>query len=181
MTSAATRSPHPDTGLVAVMRHFVTGVTVLTSGQGEETEGVTVSTFTVVTGAPPLACVALRSGSRGLRALLDAQVFVANGLSAGQEALARHFARRTRPRGLTQLPPTAWLAGDDADGAEGLPRLSGAAAWLTCRTERTVALGDHELVVAHVVGAAHTDRPPLLSFADALHPGPMNHRAERES
>ncbi|MFH8489218.1 flavin reductase family protein [Streptomyces longisporoflavus] len=164
---AAGRAPG-DTAVVTAMRHFVAGVTVLTCGTGKAAEGVTVSTFSTVPGNPPMACVALRRGSRGLRALANCPVFVANGLAAAQEPLARHFARRGRPRGLAQLPPDAW-SGDPGDG---VPRLSGAVAWLECKPELIVPLSDHELVVAEVVSACHTGGTPLLTFAYDLHSGP---------
>ncbi|MEU6673226.1 flavin reductase family protein [Streptomyces sp. NPDC046925] len=165
-----------DTAVVTAMRHFVAGVTVLTCGVGDEAQGVTVSTFSTVPGDPPMACVALRTGSRGLRALANCPVFVANGLAAAQEPLARHFARRGRPRGLAQLPPDAWL-GDPCDG---VPRLSGAVAWLECRPELTVPLSDHELVVAEVVSAFHTGGTPLVTFAYDLRSGPSASGASTE-
>ncbi|WP_151483510.1 flavin reductase family protein [Streptomyces albicerus] len=166
--SPSTARTADDTAVVTAMRHFVTGVTVLTCGVGDEAEGVTVSTFSTVPGEPPMACVALRSGSRGLRAMANSRVFVANGLAAAQEPLARHFARRGRPRGLGQLPPEAWLGGL----ADNVPRLSGAVAWLECRPELTVPLSDHELVVARVVSAVHSGGTPLVNFAYDLHSGP---------
>ncbi|QDQ09662.1 flavin reductase family protein [Streptomyces spectabilis] len=171
----ATRRPAPyaaagaDADVVAAIRHFATGVTVLTCGVGEDAEGVTVSTFSTVPGHPPMACVALRSGSRALRAMAKSPTFVANGLAAEQEALARHFARRTRPSGLDQLPAKAWL---DDPAAEGVPRLSGAVAWLECRPERTVTVSDHELLIARVVSAVHRGGTPLVTFAGELHSGP---------
>lgn len=164
----ATAPAGTDAAVVTAMRHFVTGVTVLTCGVGDAAEGVTVSTFGTVPGNPPMACVALRGGSRGLRAMTNSRVFVANGLAAGQEALARHFARRSRPSGLAQLPPEAWLG----DPAGEVPRLRGAVAWLECRPERTVPFGDHELVVARVVSAVHSGGAPLVNFAGELYSGP---------
>ncbi|MEI5524963.1 flavin reductase family protein [Streptomyces brasiliscabiei] len=165
---AATAPAGTDAAVVTAMRHFVTGVTVLTCGAGDTAEGVTVSTFSTVPGSPPMACVALRGGSRGLRALASSRLFVANGLGAEQESLARHFARRDRPSGLDQLPAGAWL-GDPADE---VPRLSGAVAWLECRPERTIPFSDHELLVARVVSAVHSGHAPLVNFAGELRPGP---------
>ncbi|WP_173311536.1 flavin reductase [Streptomyces fulvorobeus] len=115
-----------------------------------------------------MVCVMLRAGSRGLRAVAGSGVFVANSLAAGQEPLARHFARRTRPSGLGQLPPEAWLG----VRADEVPRISGAVAWLECSPELTVPVGDHELVVARVVAAVHRGGAPLVNFADELHAGP---------
>ncbi|WP_413760379.1 flavin reductase family protein [Streptomyces sp. MMBL 11-3] len=155
------------TALDATMRHLVTGVTVLTCGTAAEAEGVTVSTLTTVPGDPPMVCVALRQGSRGLAALLAAGGFVANGLAADHEWLARHFARRRRPRGLAQLPAGAW----DAHPGEPGPRLRGAVCWLTCRLERTVAAGNHEFLFAGVLAGGSHATAPLVNFAGVLHAG----------
>ncbi|GAB2819344.1 flavin reductase family protein [Streptomyces daliensis] len=164
-----TTAPAPSDSARAAMRSFVTGVSVLTCGTAEEVEGVTVSTLSVIPGEPPMVCAALRGGSRGLYALLHAQTFVANGLAADQEPLARHFAQRRRPRGLGQLPPESWTA----RAPEEVPRLSGAVAWLECRPETAVPAGDHELIVARVLSAVHTSGAPLVNFAGVLHCGPL--------
>ncbi|WP_458246869.1 flavin reductase family protein [Streptomyces sp. MAI_2237] len=158
-----------DAETVGVMRHFATGVTVLTCGLGESAQGVTVSTFSTVPGKPPMACVALRSGSRALAAMAQSPTFVANGLAAEQEALARHFARRARPSGLDQLPAQAWL---DVR-TDQVPRLRGAIAWLECRPELTVPFSDHELLIARVVSAVHRGGTPLINFDGQLHCGPL--------
>ncbi|MEU5366083.1 flavin reductase family protein [Streptomyces sp. NPDC005925] len=160
----------PAAALNTTMRHFVTGVTVLTCGSPAEAEGVTVSTLTTIPGDPPMVCVALRQGSRGLKSLLAAETFVANGLAADHEWLAHHFARRRRPKGLAQLAPRTWAE----PSPNGAPRLQGAVSWLECRLERTVAAGDHELVMARVLTGAATVGAPLVNFAGVLHPGPSS-------
>ncbi|MGW6568396.1 flavin reductase family protein [Streptomyces sp. NPDC054975] len=170
MTSSGTVPAAARDALTTTMRHFVTGVTVLTCGGPAEAEGVTVSTLTTIPGDPPMVCVALRQDSRGLAALLAAEAFVANGLAADHEWLAQHFASRRRPRGLAQLPPRAWAE----PSPHGAPRLRGAVSWLECRLERTVTAGDHELVMARVLSGAVTAAAPLVNFAGALHAGPSS-------
>jgi flavin reductase (DIM6/NTAB) family NADH-FMN oxidoreductase RutF len=165
------RPPGRPVGAVAeldsVMRHFVTGVSVLTCGGPADAEGVTVSTLTTIPGDPPMVCVALRCGSRSLAALLAARIFVANGLAADHEHLARHFARRRRSAGLSQLPPDAWAEPSHT----GVPRLRGTVSWLECRLVRTVLVGDHELVMARVLNGSASPGTPLVNFAGMLHPG----------
>jgi flavin reductase (DIM6/NTAB) family NADH-FMN oxidoreductase RutF len=154
----------------ATLREFATGVTVLTCGEDERTHGVCVSTLTLASMKPPMVSVALRRGSRGLTTLLRAKAFVVNALSDRQEPLARHFARPDRGEGLDRPGPDVW----DGRTADGVPLLGGAVGWLECRVERTVAAGDHELVLARVT-AARLGNPaaPLLNFAGALHRVPF--------
>ncbi|MEU2506624.1 flavin reductase family protein [Streptomyces sp. NPDC007863] len=173
MTSAAVGRPSPrattaDPALHRTVRNFVTGVAVLTYGSAEAAEGITVSTLIVIPGDPPMVCVALRCGSRGLSSLLAASTFMANGLAAEHEYLARHFARRHRPRGLDQLPPEAWAEPRTCAA----PRLRGAVSWLECRIVRTVGVGGHELVMARVLSGAAGSGAPLVNFAGALLAGP---------
>ncbi|MFE5796843.1 flavin reductase family protein [Streptomyces sp. NPDC056503] len=168
MTGPGTVPAVDRAALTTTMRHFVTGVAVLTCGDPAEAEGTTVSTLTAIPGEPPMVSVALRRDSRGLAALLAAETFVANGLAADHEWLAQHFARRSRPRGLAQLPPRAWAEPSPL----GVPRLQGAVSWLECRLERTVTMGDHELVMARVLSGSANTAAPLVNFAGTLHAGP---------
>ncbi|MFC9244739.1 flavin reductase family protein [Streptomyces sp. NPDC057136] len=150
----------------ATTREFATGVTVLTCGGDESTHGVTVSTLTLASMKPPMVSVALRRGSRGLTALLGAKTFVVNALSDLQESLARHFARPDRGEGLDGPGLDVW----DGRTADGVPLLGGAVGWLECRVERTVAAGDHELILARVTSARLGNAAaPLLNFAGTLH------------
>ena len=109
---------------LAAVRRLVTGVTVLTCGDRFTVEGVTVSTVALASVRPPMISVALREDSRGLHALLSRDGFVANGLAAGQDVLAEHFASKQRSRGLQQLPAGTW----SGLSSHGVPRLRGALA-----------------------------------------------------
>ncbi|MDH6131833.1 flavin reductase (DIM6/NTAB) family NADH-FMN oxidoreductase RutF [Kitasatospora sp. MAA4] len=147
------------------IRRFLTSVAVLTSGDGEVVQGITVSTLALASVSPPMISVALRRGSRALDVLLDTPAFVANSLTAQQEPLARHFARPDRGYGLGQLPSAAWAG----VSAQGVPMLAGAAAWLECRVDHVVPVGDHQLLLARVVGAARGTGSPLANFDGLLH------------
>ncbi|MFJ8437451.1 flavin reductase family protein [Kitasatospora griseola] len=148
-----------------ILEQFVTGVAVLTCGDAQDVEGVTVSTLTLASRRPPMVSVALRRGSRGLQALLTTRTFVVNALGARQADLARHFARRHRARGVGQLAGEAW-----SDRTEdGVPVLVDAVGWLTCRVRGTVEVGDHELVLAQVERAVRGAGAPLLNYAGGLH------------
>lgn len=159
------------TRLCEVVRRFVTGVAVLTCGDEREVYGVTVGTVALASMRPPMISVALRRNSRGLVELLRAASFVVNGLSAGQAELARYFAQRERRPGRDGQSEDMW-GGCTADG---VPLLADAVGWLDCRIERTVPIGDHELVLARVANAVRGHGTPLLSFAGGLHPGGLPH------
>ncbi|MEU6030014.1 flavin reductase family protein [Streptomyces tauricus] len=144
------------------------GVAVLTCGPAERAHGVTVSTLCVASLRPPMVSVALRQGSRGLATLLSSGRFAANALSDGQAPLARRFARSDRADGW-DLPDATGLW--DGRSACGAPLLRDAVGWLECRVERTVPVGDHELVLARVLTSRAGTGSPLLNTrpTSALH------------
>ncbi|MET9409009.1 flavin reductase family protein [Streptomyces sp. NPDC002935] len=151
----------------ATVRRLATGVAVLTCGDPETVEGVTVSTVALASMEPPIVSVALREDSRGLRTLLACDRFVVNGLAAGQAFLADHFASKKRPRGLAQLPSETWAG----LSSHGVPRLKGAVAWLECHVLRSTAVGDHRVIFARVLCGSQDGGTPLVNFADELRPG----------
>ncbi|MEU6274034.1 flavin reductase family protein [Streptomyces populi] len=155
---------------------LATGVVVLTCGGEADVQGVTVSTLALASVEPPMVSVALRRTSRALRSLLGTSAFVANVLGSRQEQLARHFARRRRAAGVDQLDPGAW-AGRTEDG---VPVLRGAFGWLVCSVQRTVPVGDHDLLLARVDRAVPGSGAPLLNFAGELHQLPALMPAERD-
>jgi len=155
-----TTAPHRDR--TGVWRS-VAGVSVLTCGAAGQAHGVTVSTLAVASLRPPMVSVALRRGSRGLAALLRSGLFAANDLSDQQAGLARHFARSDRADGWDRPGSAALCDGRTSCGA---PLLRDAVGWLECRVERTVAVGDHELVLARVIAARAGTGLPLLTTGD---------------
>ncbi|MFG3103462.1 flavin reductase family protein [Streptomyces sp. NPDC048182] len=152
----------------AAVRRLATGVAVLTCGGPDTVEGVTVSTLVLASMRPPMVSVALREDSRGLKALLAHDGFVVNGLAAGQTVLARHFASKRRERGLAQLPVETWAG----LSSHGVPRLTGAIAWLECDIVRSTAVGDHRIVFAEVLCGSRRGGPALVTVAGELRPCP---------
>ncbi|MEU7476318.1 flavin reductase family protein [Lentzea sp. NPDC042327] len=132
-------------------RHFTNGVAVLSCGTGPSVHGVTVSTLALASVDPPMVSFALRSGSRGLAALLAAGRFAVNRLAEGQADLARYFASATRGRGQ----PEVWREGTE------VPLLADAAGWLECTVDRVVPTGDHVLVLGRVLRAELGAGAPL--------------------
>jgi flavin reductase (DIM6/NTAB) family NADH-FMN oxidoreductase RutF len=145
----------------AVCGHFATGVTVVTSGTGDQVTGVTVNSFTSVSLGPPLILVCIHNQSSELRTLRRSGAFVVNILAADQEDVCRAFASR-HTRRLVEVD--AWR------GATGVPILSAALAYLECRVESEARGGDHAIVVGAVlrVGVQRREKP-LTFFRNAFH------------
>lgn len=139
-----------------MLGHFATGVTIVTARDGGGAPcGLTANAFTSVSLDPPLVLVCIDRRSRTRACVLAAQAFAVNVLAAEQEAWARRFAARTGDR-FAGLRLTA--------ARTGAPILDGVLAWLDCVVERTVEIGDHTVVVGHVLAGHAREGAPLVFF-----------------
>ncbi|MET9927454.1 MULTISPECIES: flavin reductase family protein [unclassified Streptomyces] len=126
---------------------FATGVTVVTVG-GPFARGMTANSFSSVSLSPPLLLVCVHNDAVMRRALHPARHFGVSVLSAGQEAVARHFADNSRPVGLQQFDAVGWSPG----AATSVPLIDGALARFECEKWRAYDGGDHTILVGGVVG-----------------------------
>ncbi|MEW1829967.1 flavin reductase family protein [Streptomyces sp. NPDC088196] len=137
---------------------FASGVTVVTTGDGAAVHGVTVSSFTSVSLAPPLVLVSLDRRSHSCERLRDSSAFGINVLAADQRDLALLFAGRADG----PVPGVRW------QGDPSAPRLAGAVAHFTCVPWATYDGGDHVLYVGEVVRFEALGGDPLLFCSGTL-------------
>ncbi|HYM84556.1 MAG TPA: flavin reductase family protein [Candidatus Dormibacteraeota bacterium] len=152
--------PTPDT-FRFVMGHFATGVSVVTTLEGERPHGITVNALSSVSLEPPLVMVALDRGRRITPIVRAHGRFAVNILGEDQQALSDCFAGAAVVPDREAFCGAAWRP-----GSGGLPLLEGAIATLECTVTEAVPAGDHDLFVARVdVLSAAPDTPmPLLYF-----------------
>jgi flavin reductase (DIM6/NTAB) family NADH-FMN oxidoreductase RutF len=120
------------------MRHWPTGVAVVTTVAGDRPMGCTVNAMMSVSLSPPLLVVALAEASATLAAIRRSGVFCLNLLAAHQRDLCQRFARGSqedRFRGLAYR------------SRHRLPVLSGVVAAGVCTAWDITPCGDHALVV----------------------------------
>ncbi|MDG4859724.1 flavin reductase family protein [Streptomyces sp. T-3] len=136
-------------------------MTVITSGTGDRAAGTTVNSFTSVSLDPPLVLFCLHKDSR-LRALVEESgAYAVNFLSGQQERLARSFAgKRTAAFDTVTHHPSA----------TGVPVLSEALAFLSCRVVEALNGGDHVIYLGEVVelGVPRDSADPLIFFRGSL-------------
>lgn len=156
------------------VRRIASGVTVLTVNEDGVRHGTTVSAIVPISRDPLLIGVCLRLSSAFTAMVGRSRLFSVNVLAAGQERLAARFAEPGRPLGDAQFAGLAWRT----DPLTAAPVFDGCLAHLACRIADHGLIGDHDLVVAQVVGgqpcgADHdaSDAPPLLSYAGRLATG----------
>lgn len=133
---------------------FTTGVTVVTTLNGETPVGFTANSFTSVSLDPPLALVSIGLTASCLPALTESGVFVVNVLHVGQEAVARQFTRKDGDR-FEGLETQLWRTG--------VPVIDGCMASFECETHHSFDAGDHRVFVGRILRVRfEPDHEPLV-------------------
>lgn len=146
------------------MRRWATGVTVVTSEHQGNRHGMTVSSFTSVSLAPPLVLVSLENVTRTCKLVKESKVFAVTILGAHQQAISDRFAGREEP------------PGEEADRFDGLktyrlftgaPLLVDGLSGFDCRVVAAYTAGTHTLFIGQVLAVrilGEEDPEPLVYF-----------------
>lgn len=148
--------PFERAALRRTMGRFATGVAVITTEHNGQRHGMTVNSLTSVSLDPPMLLVCFIRGSRTATAISRAARFGVNVLSARQEAISNHFARRGEDH-FAEVPLT--------NGPLGVPLITNAIAQLVCTVAREIDGGDHLIVLGDIVYIHHRDGKPLCFFS----------------
>ncbi len=140
-----------------VLRHFPSGVTIVTVKAGEEVHGLTVSAFASVSPEPPLVTVMIDHRHQAYKMIeTEGATFAVNILHQDQAELSNRFA--------WVKDEDRFLAGTWTTAATGAPVLAEALAWLDCTIYGKVAAGSHTVYIGEVqaAGTPRPDAPPLV-------------------
>jgi len=139
------------------LRHFPSGVTIVTIKSGERIHGLTVSAFASVSPEPPLIAIIIDHRHMAYSMLEEEGAsFAVNILHQDQVNLSNRFA---------------WIKDEDrfAEGnwktaATGAPILADALAWLDCTIYARHPAGTHTIYVGQVQasGVPRHDQTPLI-------------------
>ena len=143
------------------MRHWATGIAVVTSRFMENEHGMTVNSFMSVSLEPPLVMVALDRSSRTCALVLQSGVFGVTILASDQQNISDRFAGR-------DAESQNRFAGIDTQRlVSGVPFIHGGLAFLDCRVNETYQIATHTLFIGQVVDIyinSETSGEPLLYF-----------------
>ncbi|WP_351236475.1 flavin reductase family protein [Streptomyces sp. NPDC002133] len=146
------------------LRHFPSGVAVVTVADGDGVYGMTASSFTSVSLKPQLCSVSVNKPGRMHRLLAQSDgTFGISVLSADQGPIADFYARRPWSPAKLDVPMTRRL---------GCPVIQGALVWMVCAKWAEYEGGDHTIFVGHVRdhGAAAIDSAaPLVCHNSTYH------------
>jgi flavin reductase (DIM6/NTAB) family NADH-FMN oxidoreductase RutF len=143
----------------SIIGHFATGVTVITTRDGEQMQGMTANAVTSLSLDPTmiLVCVEKNTHTHGL--LARSGVFAVNILGPEHEQLSRLFAKRSEPeRGALRGQPFFI-------GKTGAPILSDCIAYLECKVAEVLQGGDHSIFLGEVInGEILREEDPLIFY-----------------
>jgi 3-hydroxy-9,10-secoandrosta-1,3,5(10)-triene-9,17-dione monooxygenase reductase component len=143
-----------------VMGHFVTGVTVVTTFDGDRPQGITVNALSSVSLEPPLVMIALDRRRFITPTVRAAGRYAVNILAEDQQDLSDCFAGADVTPGRPEFCGARWHAGET-----GLPLIDGAIAALECTVVEAFSAGDHDLFIGRVDAlSSRPDHPQPLLF-----------------
>jgi flavin reductase (DIM6/NTAB) family NADH-FMN oxidoreductase RutF len=153
--------PEPGVGIdpatfQELLRNVPVPVAILTTSNGGQRDGLTVSSFTSVSLNPPLISVSLTKDKPATTLTLLAGHFALNLLGADASDLADRFASHHT------LPRFDNIAIEE--GPVGLPTLTVAVAVLYARTQAIQKAGDHYLITGQVFAAHNNGGAPLIRY-----------------
>jgi 3-hydroxy-9,10-secoandrosta-1,3,5(10)-triene-9,17-dione monooxygenase reductase component len=151
---------HPDPRRFRhVLGQFATGVTVVTSMDGDEPVGFACQAFAALSLEPPLVLFCPGKSSGSWAAIERAGTFCVNVLGEGQRDVSRVFGTR----GADKFGSVEWCRSQ-----QGMPVLEGVLSWIDCAIEAVHTAGDHYVVIGRVLdlGTAGDDRPLLFYRGD---------------
>jgi flavin reductase (DIM6/NTAB) family NADH-FMN oxidoreductase RutF len=144
-------------GFRRALRHFPTGVSVVTVGTADDVHAMTASSFCPISLEPRLCAVSVNKPGR-MHQLLQAtdDLYGLSILSREQGAIADYYARQP-------WAPPLDVAFEDRHACAFVP---GALAWFVCRKWAAYDGGDHTIFVGEVLemGSAAADGVEPLIF-----------------
>jgi flavin reductase (DIM6/NTAB) family NADH-FMN oxidoreductase RutF len=138
------------------MRHWVTGVAIVTSRFKDEIHGMTVNSFTSVSITPPLIVVTLANSTRTYKLVKQSGLFGVTLLGINQKNISDRFAGHI---------------GENQDRFEGLktftlekdiPFINGGLAFFECEVKDTYPMDVSTIFIAEVTSTKKGSGSPLI-------------------
>ena len=138
------------------MSQFPSGVTIVTTRDGDHAAGFTASAFSSLSLNPPLVLVCLQKDADCYEAFSRANAMSISILAVGQSEIAMRFATR----GADKFGP-----GGLVDGAiTGNPLVHGATVQMECEIVDKPDGGDHTILVGKVLHAQTAEIEPMIHY-----------------
>jgi len=147
------------------MRHWVTGVSIVTSLFDGVRHGMTVNSLASISLDPPVILVTLQHDTRTYRLVTDSRIAGITILSAEQADLSDRFAGKV-PEHADRFEGV-----DTFTWKTGAPLIVGGLAYLDCRVASTHPLPLSTLFILDVIAARPSEKDKPLVYFDRLYHG----------
>jgi flavin reductase (DIM6/NTAB) family NADH-FMN oxidoreductase RutF len=145
-----------DRAFLDAMARVPAGVVLVSTRDGDGYKALTASSLVSISLEPPMVLVGLERDSATRAAIVETKAFNVSVLTRAQEFIADRFA------GRAPAVDPKWVTLPHRLGANGIPLLNGAAAWLECRLSDVHRAGDHDICVGDVEAAELGKGDPLI-------------------
>ena len=143
----------------AAMRHLPGGVSVITTGRGDERTGFTATSASSLSVDPPTMLVSVNRGSSSYQVLTRSSVFGVNVLGSDQSEIASKFSGAGGARGAERYKEGRWFT-----LTTGVSLLSEALASFDCEVEEIIERHTHAVVIGRVKAMAVSDGSSALIY-----------------
>ncbi|OYX58036.1 MAG: hypothetical protein B7Y86_03210 [Brevundimonas subvibrioides] len=141
------------------MRRHAGRVCIVTCRDGQDINGMAVTSATSCSMAPPSVLVCLNKTASLLPLIQSAGVFGLTVLAAHHEGIAAAFSRK--PSGAARFAHGSWTTDGDSQ-----PWLEDALANMSCRVEQTIAYGTHVAMIGRIVDVQLAQDGASLVYRD---------------
>lgn len=146
----------------AFNRQFITGVTVVTTKEGDKPKGLAANAYCSVSLEPPLVLVCVQKTSSTYPALFSSSHLGINILGTGQRGTVQVFASKS---------PDKFAEVDWHEGPKGSPLLDGSAASLEAEIQERFQAKTHTVFICRVRHAEIDDSAPMVYKAGRFYDG----------
>jgi flavin reductase (DIM6/NTAB) family NADH-FMN oxidoreductase RutF len=129
----------------SVMRRLAGGVSIITAGRGNDITGMTVTSLTSLSAAPPRLLVSINRQASSFASIERHRLFGVNILGSDQHDIAGQFSNG-RLKGSQRFEGIDW-----SPGSSGVPLLSHSLATIECQVEEIIERHSHGIVVGSLL------------------------------
>ena len=143
----------------SAMRHLTGGVSVITVGQGEDINGMTVTSVLSLSVDPPTLIVSVNRNASSWPLLERHGFFGVSILTSDQLDVAERFSGKDGLKGAARFAGARWFT-----RMTGVPLLTGALAAIDCEVEDIVVRHSHAIVIGRVLDMQLSSRSAALAY-----------------
>jgi flavin reductase (DIM6/NTAB) family NADH-FMN oxidoreductase RutF len=143
----------------SAMRHLTGGVSVITVGQGEDINGMTVTSVLSLSVDPPTLIVSVNRNASSWPLLERHGFFGVSILTSDQLDVAERFSGKDGLKGAARFAGARWFT-----RMTGVPLLAGALAAIDCEVEDIVERHSHAIVIGRVLDMELSSRSAALAY-----------------